>query len=421
MRSLALNRPSPNRPLGGLRLAAALIYGVTAFVPPCLFALGVRIPNQDAEAIGRGNAFVATANNPSALYYNPAGISQLEGVHIQAGLLSYLGITSDYRNSQTGQRATTDYEIVSVPQFYATYTPKDSPLSYGLGVYAPFGLGVKWPENGPFRDLAIEARLTYITVNPTLAWQVHPTLSIAAGPTINYSHAKLRQGIGLAPTDQFDFKGDDWDFGYHVGMLWKPCSKVSLGANYRSPSTMDYHGSAELNPYVPRASSSDRVDFPQIVSGGISYRPTEKWNVEVDVDWTDWNSVDTLDFKGAINPLTGSDVTLPLNWHSSWFYHFGATRYFENGYFVSAGYFFSENSTSERNFTPYVPDTDLHVGSIGVGYKGKNWDWAVAAQIITGPWRTVSGSTPSAVSGQSADGQYQFFVPALSCSLGYHF
>ncbi|MCX6925129.1 MAG: hypothetical protein NT154_18235 [Verrucomicrobia bacterium] len=50
------------------------------------------MPNQDAFAIGRGNAFVATADNPSAIYYNPAGITQLQEQNIHAGSLFYLGI-----------------------------------------------------------------------------------------------------------------------------------------------------------------------------------------------------------------------------------------------------------------------------------------------------------------------------------------
>src|SRR5438445_5711125 len=101
-------------------------------------------------------------------------------------MLNYLGITSEY-HSPSGVRAKTDYEIVPVPQFYYAFTPQNSPLSYGLGIYAPFGLGLQWPEHGPFRDSAIEGRLTYLTINPNIAWQVHRTLSIAMGPTINYS------------------------------------------------------------------------------------------------------------------------------------------------------------------------------------------------------------------------------------------
>src|SRR5690349_6525965 len=50
-----------------------------------VFATGFRLPDQDAFATGRGEAFVATADNPSAIYYNPAGISQLEGQNVRGG------------------------------------------------------------------------------------------------------------------------------------------------------------------------------------------------------------------------------------------------------------------------------------------------------------------------------------------------
>src|SRR5437868_623565 len=116
-------------PLFPLLLATAL-----ALWPARLHALGVRILMQDAEAIARGNAFVATADNPSALYYNPAGATQLEGHNVQFGVLTYLGIISSYQ-SPSGARAETKNEITPVPQLYYTYKPKSSPFSYGLGIY----------------------------------------------------------------------------------------------------------------------------------------------------------------------------------------------------------------------------------------------------------------------------------------------
>src|SRR6478609_2901416 len=51
-------------------------------------AVGFRVPNQDPDGIARGNAFAATADNPSAIYYNPAGITQLEGQQIRVGIYS---------------------------------------------------------------------------------------------------------------------------------------------------------------------------------------------------------------------------------------------------------------------------------------------------------------------------------------------
>ena len=82
--------------------------------PARVFGLGLRVPNQDATAIGRGNAFVATADNPSAIYYNPSGITQLDGQNIQAGSLFYLGIYGDY-NSPSGQGIDNDPEVIAVP------------------------------------------------------------------------------------------------------------------------------------------------------------------------------------------------------------------------------------------------------------------------------------------------------------------
>src|SRR2546426_1173183 len=117
-------------------LAISLLL-LAALLPINSYPLGFRIPNQDAEATARGNAYVATADNPAALYYNPAGITQLEGIMAQYGL-HIISVNSDYE-SPSGN-AKSKFEIQPVPQFYATMTPKESALSFGLGIYAPFGL-----------------------------------------------------------------------------------------------------------------------------------------------------------------------------------------------------------------------------------------------------------------------------------------
>ena len=384
------------------------------------YAVGVRIPNQDAEANARGNAFVATANNPSALYYNPAGITQLQGHHLQGGILNYFGLDFDYQ-SPSGRRSETEFEVIPIPQIYYTYTPDDSKLSFGLGLYAPFGLGIEWPEDTGFRTLAIEAKLTYITLNPVIAYKVLPNLSIAAGPNINYSKFEIRQGLGILPTDEFRYEGDDFGYGFNAGLLLEVTPQIFVGANYRSGSEIKYRGKAEMRPFAPPSGSKAELEFPQIFAAGISFRPTTNWNLEIAADWTDWTSFDNLVLENANSLAGGTDLSLPLKWHSSWFYHFGLTRYYPKGYFASIGYFFSENSTSERHFTPYVPDGDIHIGSAGVGYKGERWFWAVAAQVMVTGWRTVNDHQSTSLIGESANGKYRFFSPTLTVSLGRRF
>lgn len=161
----------------------ALLFCVVLFNPVAVWALGTRIPNQDAEAIARGNAFTATADNPSAIYYNPAGITQLDGINAQFGA-HVITINSTY-NSPSGGTYNSKFAVQPVPEFYLTDTLTNYPLSFGLGMYAPYGLALQWPDNVPFKDAGMQAKLTYITLNPVVAWKVCDTLSIAAGPTFN--------------------------------------------------------------------------------------------------------------------------------------------------------------------------------------------------------------------------------------------
>ena len=83
-----------------------------------------------------------------------------------------------------------------------------------------------------------------------------------------------------------------------------------------------------------------------------------------------------------------------LDWQASWMYEFGVTRYFDNGWHVSAGYVFNENSVPNKYYTPLAADMDRHFFSIGAGHAGKTFDFDLAYQFGYGPTHTVTGSTP---------------------------
>ena len=154
-------------------------------------ATGFRLPDQDAFATARGEAFAATADNPSAIFYNPAGITQLDGQQFRAGVY---GIKTDSNfTSPAGQEFDNLHDLHAIPQFFYTVKPDGRSVAFGLGIYSPFGLSNEWPDNTGFRTLGLRGRLTYLTINPVVAWEVLPGLSLAAGPTA----ARLR-GIETA-------------------------------------------------------------------------------------------------------------------------------------------------------------------------------------------------------------------------------
>lgn len=383
------------------------------FVPAKLGAVGFRLPNQDPEAIARGDAFAATADNPSAIYYNPAGITQIEGDSFRFGV--YAISPSTKFTSPTGATAATDNTFQAVPQVYFVHSLTNIPVSLGLGVYAPYGLSLNWGNHTPFNTVAESGSLLYASINPVIAWHMTHTLSIAAGPTINYSQAEFSKALDPSGATQFKFKGDDTGYGFNAGILWQPDQKWSFGLNYRSPTTLNYSGTASQTlgaPFASSTASTAEIAFPQFVIGGISFRPTPKWNIEFDLDWTDWAAVKQIELKNT--PFGNQPI--PLNYRSGLIYDCGVTRQLGNGYFASVGYIYAQNSSPDANYTPLIPDANLHLGSFGFGHHGLRWDWALAYHFGYNGGRTVQNDANAA-----ANGTYKTFNNAVNLSFTYKF
>jgi long-chain fatty acid transport protein len=395
------------------------LFCAALFDAPEAGAVAFRLPNQDPEAIARGNAFAATADNPSAIYYNPAGITQLEGQNFSAGI--YLISAGDTFEGSGSASAKTKSEFQPVPQFYYVNAPKDFPLAFGVGVYVPYGLSLDWGNDNPFRKVTQNGAMLYATVNPVVAWKITPELSVAIGPTINYSKVDFNQGVA-APNDQFHFVGDDYNFGFTAGARWQPIDMLAFGVNYRYSGPMDYKGHTTYTSTLATFSdvhTTGSLNFPQNVVGGISFRPTPNWNIEFDLDWTDWHVVKQAVFQ---NTALGPMITLPLNYQSSFMYEFGVTRKLPKNYFVSAGYIYSENSSPNQFFDPLVPDSNLHLGNVGFGHKGQKWNWAISYTAAINPGRHVAGdSFDKGTPGTMVDGTYRTINHAINISTCYKF
>ncbi len=380
-------------------------------------AVGFRLPNQDADSIARGNAFVATADNPSAIYHNPAGITQLEGRQFSLGLYN---ITTDVDYRGALGRAETSHAVQVVPQLHYVYSPVDSPFSYGLGVFAPFGLGIDYGDDNPFNTLAQKGSLAYVSVAPTIGYAFSDTFSIGASATVNYSEIEFHRAL-TSVADRFSFEGDDMDLGFNFGLLWKPHRQWSLGLNYKLETEMHYDGRsrarAVFSPDGSWVDTSASLVFPQNIDVGVSYRPSDKWNLEVNIDWTDWDAVDVTTLSGTAL----GDVAFPFNYKSSFMYEFGVTRYLDRGYYMSAGYIYSENSAPDSTFSPLNPDANLHLFSVGLGRRTESISWSLGYHFAYNSGREVTGNSAASLAGQTADGSYHVLNQALNASVSYRF
>ncbi len=399
--------------LSPLKLSALASIFSLLVATPSASASGTRVGFKDAFAMARGNAFVATADNASAVYYNPAGLTQLEGTQL-VGNIYTVAVSSDYQG--TGGSAAMDNRSHTIPAFYASWKTQGSTWAFGLGVYAPFGLSTEWPANSPLRTFALKNKETYRTFNLSGAYQISPTLSVGGGLTYNKATVDLSRAIGVfGPNDLFRFQGEGHAVGYTLGTLWRPDPKHSFGFSYQSHTSIKMTGTTDTIPLASGEPSEATFVFPEVAIIGYSYRPTPQWNFEVNVDWTNWNRFNTVTISKASGP-----VPLAFNWQSGYFYEFGATRYFENGLHLSAGYLYTENSTPDATYTPALPDSNKSFYSLGLGYTAGNLSFDLAWHYGDGGTRTVKGSPPSLI-GATADGTYQNSLNAYSISAGWRF
>jgi long-chain fatty acid transport protein len=382
-------------------------------LPALALASGTRVGFKDAFATGRGNAFVATADNPSAVYYNPAGLTQLDGAQFDGNLYS-VSAKSDYTGAGGSASMKDDWQ--NIPAFYASWKSPGSPAAYGLGVYVPYGLSTEWPPDSPLRTFALKNTQKYVTYNFSGAWKFSPDFSAGIGLTYNHATTDLRRALGVfGPDDLFRFEGSGNTVGFDLGVLWKINAQNSIGASYTHNTSINFTGTSSTIPLVASEPANARFEFPEYFLLGWSFRPNAQWNFEANLDWTNWNRLDTV----VVHKASG-DTPLAFNWESGWFYELGATRFFDNGWHVSAGYCYTENSTPDSTYTPAVPDSNRSFYSLGAGYKHGNFSADLAWQYGDGGTRHVTGSPPSLI-GATADGSYKNSLNGFSLSLGLRF
>lgn len=331
------------------------------------------MPNQDAYATARGNAFVATADRASAVHYNPAGLVQMDEDSLEAGIYS-IRLGNEVSNAVGHSSAVKEWQFA--PHVYYA-KPVNDRLVLGFGLNSPFGLGTDWGNgNTGFRTVTNDAILRMATFTVAVGYRINECLSVGGGISFNYLDGALQQGVGFVPGDYLKFEGDSFAISGSVGILWQPCEQHSFGATVAFGTDTDLKGRVSTNSAFA-VSGDASLDFvtPLRAAVGYSYRPTSRWNIEVNIEWLDWDSLNTLTLK---SPNGARPV--PFEWDSSFVFEIGASYKLDNGYVISAGYDFNESAQPDMFYNPAVADADRHWFNIGVGRELEDWSWHLAYQ-----------------------------------------
>ena len=223
-----------------------------------------RIQGQGTAASAMSNAFSAQADDPSALHYNPAGMTQLHGIQFMVGALASGGSTMFTSPTGVTVRGDRNGSVAWPPpgHAYITANLKDlgvtalGNLSAGIGLTTPFGSLTRWPNDGPFRTATTFSTLPLLDIKPTLAYKLTESLSLGLGADIytfssfvGEGHVEKQSfspgGFGIPAGSKLELYGKDTAAGFNASLLYtalrngagKPLANV--GIVYRS--RLDHH------------------------------------------------------------------------------------------------------------------------------------------------------------------------------------
>ncbi|MGK5011599.1 OmpP1/FadL family transporter [Janthinobacterium sp. MDB2-8] len=256
-------------------------------------ASGYRFGSQSVSAQGTADASGAEAADASTIFYNPAGLSRLEGTQFVGGgtivvphsTYTDAGSKPFFAGNRTPYAATKDYapDAVVAPALYASKKINDQ-WTVGAGLFVPYGAKLDYGNDWYGRYAITNIKLEAIALNPSVSFKLDQHHSFGFGVTAEYMKAELGQGVDVpgsvaflgkfAPTASQAFlaniaktqglaaaqaagaalqgpikdghasmDGHDWGFGFNLGYLYQLNEGTRFGIAYRSSISHKLKGS----------------------------------------------------------------------------------------------------------------------------------------------------------------------------------
>lgn len=394
------------------KIAASAMLVASVFASQA-YAAGFQLSEQSSIQMGRAMAGAGVMGDDlSAVHYNPAGMTLLEGTRIQA-TGTWVAVNAEYKGDETGATENGRKKGQLIPAGYITHQVNDQ-LWLGLGLTVPYGMGTDFARDWEGADRGNKSTILTFDMNPNVAWKINEKFSVGAGLSLQYAKAKLGMAKMELARNTYAMnsvvEGDSWAWGWNVGMMFRPIETVRLGVAYRSHIAHNAEGETTINTNAIQAGDlsalsnqtfvSDmkvRIKTPDTLTFSAAWDATQDLTLSATARWSKWSNFDTLTiensgFHGGSNPALNNVVNqmastsyVKNEWDDTWFFSLGADYRLNDQWTVRGGVAYDQGPVENANRMAVIPDTDRIWVAGGASYKfNQNLTFDFGATYITG-------------------------------------
>ncbi len=407
------------------------------------FGAGFQVNEHSAKNTGRASSVTATVDDPSAIFHNPAGLTQTEGTEFQGGVTfiiprgTYNGPGNDASADPVTQSTTSP--VVPVPNAYVSRA-LSSKAFVGFGFYAPYGLGIAWAEPDQFvgRTVATELSLRTFFLTPSIALKLSDMVSVAVGVSLVPATVYLKRTLGatdngqvLFPTPRYskegtvEIAGSAFGVGANAGVQLTLIDHLKIGLALRSAVDLSFSGNAnfdlpeeaapEIKANFPDQGGSANLTLPHSISFGVGW-VQDALTIEASTQVTLWNSYDELRLNFETGRPTPSSAS-PRDWTVVPMFRLGG-QYTIDDLAIRAGLAYDISPVPDETVDPTLPDNDRFIFSAGVGYDlgVVRFDLAYMGLIVAG--RDVPAGVNVNFAREAASTYEGGLVHVISTSIG---
>jgi long-chain fatty acid transport protein len=362
-----------------------------AILASAVAAHGAGFQVSEQTVVGLGRAFAGAGvvgDDLSAVFYNPAAMTLLEGTGVQAGITFVLpSAVFEGDSTRVPVSLTTGMPVgaptvesgrgggggdTQVPHLYFVTDILHERVRLGIGGTVPFGLITDYDRDWVGRYHALRSILRSMDFNPSVAVRVNDHLSIGAGMSAQYASVSLSRAVFTGMQDGLaKVSGTDWSYGWNVGVLLELNERLRGGVGFRSKVKHTLDGELRLTGLGPASRKIDAeatTQFPETVHADVFAQVTDRLGLSFGARWTNWSRFEELRVRFA-DPAMPDDVVRE-NWHDTWMLKIGLDYAVLPGLVVRSGFAWDQTPVENATFrTPRIPDASRYWLAAGLSYR----------------------------------------------------